>query len=352
MGNLVSIIIGIYNVKRFIEKGIKQLLNQTYKNIEVILVDDGSTDGSYEICQNWAKEYKNIRVLHQENKGLGSARNLGIEHAKGSYIYFYDVDDDISPNLIEYNVSMMDQYLTDMVVFGYTSVDVTYNSAATVIFQQRLVENNLQLRDIYVDEFVLKMNGFAWNKFYSKDFIDKHNLRFENQRIQQDEVFNLLCYQHVEKMYISSEVFHTYYIYNDGNTRSRYIADRFDIYKSVRQHFDDIKTFWKIEDKRFDDYLCKRFYDSVLSCILFNLMHEDCPLSDFQKKQTISEIMSYPQTIEAFEYADRANLGLEQYLYRYVCKMQSLWQIKSCIKFFSIVKSAYSKLRKYGKTNI
>ncbi len=96
---LVSVIIPIYNVEEYVEECIQSVLNQTYKNIEVILVDDGSTDGSGEICNTYSDE--RITVIHQENKGLAEARNVGIAAANGEYIYFIDSDDYISKTLIE-----------------------------------------------------------------------------------------------------------------------------------------------------------------------------------------------------------------------------------------------------------
>lgn len=346
MEKVVSVIVPIYNVKGFIEKGIGQLQNQTYKDFEIILVDDGSTDGGYEECKKWEKEDHRIIVLHQQNKGAGGARNLGIENAKGKYIYFYDIDDEISPQLLEYNVQMMENLSVEMIVFGYKSIDVTYKTEVSVAFSENHIENNLQLRDVYVDEFVLKLNGFPWNKFYRKSFLDKHKLRFEDQRIQQDEVFNMLCYQRVEKMFISSEVLYDYYVYQKGNTRSRYIPDRFDIYKSVRQHFENLKAFWNLNDKRLDDYLNKRFYDSVMSCMLFNLTHTNCPLSLKQKKEEMERIMTDSLTIQAFDYADKAQLGLEQYLYRLACRHQSLWQVYFWVCLFTILRTIYLKIKR------
>jgi len=85
---MVSVIIPICNVKRFIPRGIKQILRQTYQDIEIILVDDGSTDDSLEECQKWADSDTRIKVFHKENEGAGSARNYGINHASGEYIYF------------------------------------------------------------------------------------------------------------------------------------------------------------------------------------------------------------------------------------------------------------------------
>lgn len=344
--NVVSVIVPIYNVKGFIDRGINQLQNQTYKDFEIVLVDDGSMDGSYEECKKWELVDNRVRVLHQQNKGAGGARNLGIESARGKYIYFYDIDDEISPQLLEYNVKMMEKLSVDMIVFGYKSVDVTYKTEVSVVFTECHIENNLQLRDVYVDEFVLKVNGFPWNKFYKKSFLDEHNLRFEDQRIQQDEVFNILCYQHVEKMYISSEVLYNYYVYQKGNTRSRFIPDRFDIYKSVRQHFENLKAFWNLNDKRLDDYLNQRFYDSVMSCMLFNLTHPKCPLSRMQKKREMERIMTDPLTTQAFSYTDQSQLGVEQNLYRIACRRQSLWQVYFWVCLFTILRTIYLKIKR------
>ena len=343
---VVSVIVPIYNVKGFINRGINQLLKQSYQDFEIILVDDGSTDGSLEECKLWEQKESRVIVLHQQNQGAGSARNLGIEHSKGSYIYFFDIDDEISPRLLEYNVQMMETYSADMIVFGYKSIDTTYKSEVIIDFPQIQVNSNEQLRDIYVDEFVLKVNGFPWNKFYRKAFLDKYNLRFENQRIQQDEVFNMLCYQRVEKMFISSEILYDYYVYQKGNTRSRYIPDRFDIYKSVRQHFENLKGFWNLNDHRLDDYLNKRFYDSVMSCMLFNLTHPNCPLSQEQKKEEMERIMTDPLTNQAFSYAEQSLLGVEQNLYRIVCRRQNLWQIKLCVTLFATLRAIYLKIRR------
>lgn len=339
---LVSVIIPIYNVHRFIERGIKNVLAQTYKDFEIILSDDGSTDGGYEECEKWTEKDSRIRVVHQDNRGAGAARNHGINEAKGEFIYFFDIDDEISPNLLDYCVRTMIEKDVDFICFGYNNIETTYNSKVTVSFPEVRTSNNNELRDLFVDQFVLKVNGFPWNKFYRKSFLDEHHLRYEDQRIQQDEVFNLKCYQRLERVFFSPEVLYTYYIYEKGNTRSYFIPDRFDIYKSVRQHFETLKSFWSLNDKRLDDYLEKRFYTSVMQCMLFNLTHQNCKWTKQQKKDEMERIMSDPMTIQSFKYADTHERGLEQRLYRKACRNQSLFQIK----LFTSVWGMFHKTRK------
>ena len=342
---MVSVIIPIYNVRSFIERGLNNVLSQTYQDIEILLSDDGSTDGSYEECKEWALKDTRICVLHQENKGAGAARNHGINKAKGEFIYFFDIDDQIRPDLMEYCVKTMNEKSVDFICFGYDNVETTFKSKVTISFPETIITSNQELKELFVDQFVLKVNGFPWNKFYRKSFLDKHNLRYEDQRIQQDEVFNLKCYRYLEKAYLSSAVLYTYYVYEKGNTRSRFIPSRFDIYKSVRNHFEELKKFWSLSDKRLDDYLKKRFYSNVMQCMLFNLIHPQCTWTKQQKEEEMKRIMNDPLTIQCFKYADNHEQGIEQRLYRKACRDKSITEIKCVVRLYSIL----HKLRKSFK---
>lgn len=336
---MVSVIIGIYNVLTYIDRGIKQVLEQTYQDFEILLVDDGSTDGSLAQCHDWAKKDSRIRVLHQDNHGVGSARNLGMRHAKGEYLYFFDIDDMMDKHLLEYNVKQMELLNVDFILFGYKNIDTKYGSETTIRFPEALINSNQELRNVYVDNFILKVNGFAWNKFYRKSFLEKYNLHFEDQRIQQDEVFNLMVYEHLEKAYISPDVFYTYYVYEKGNTRSRFIPDRFDIYKSVYDHFEHLKDFWHLNDRRLDNYMLQRFYNSVMQCMLFNLPHPRNPWSKKEKKAEMARIMADHLTLDAFAYAEEHINGIEQRLYRHACRHQNLLEMTLYVNFFRILRN-------------
>ena len=100
-GTLISVVLPIYNVEKYLNRCIKSIITQTYKNLEVILVDDGSPDHCPRICDEWAKKDARIKVIHKKNEGLGMARNTGIENATGEYICFVDSDDYIAPDTIE-----------------------------------------------------------------------------------------------------------------------------------------------------------------------------------------------------------------------------------------------------------
>lgn len=119
---LVSVIVPVYNVKRYVEESLNSILKQTYHNIEVIVVDDGSTDGSGEICDIIAKSDKRLRVFHQENMGLSGARNTGLQNMKGDYLTFVDSDDTIEPVMIEKMLDLAFKFEADIVQCGLNEI--------------------------------------------------------------------------------------------------------------------------------------------------------------------------------------------------------------------------------------
>ena len=114
--SLISVIVPVYNVEKYLPQCLNSIINQTYKNIEVVLVDDGSTDDSGNICEEYKKNDERIIVVHQKNSGLSAARNVGIEISTGEYITFIDSDDYISPDYIENLYSALEQYSADIAI--------------------------------------------------------------------------------------------------------------------------------------------------------------------------------------------------------------------------------------------
>jgi len=155
MSELITIVVPIYNVEKYLERCVKSLLNQTYKNLEIILVDDGSTDNSGRICDNYAKEDKRVKVIHKANGGLSDARNAGIDFAKGKYISFVDSDDWIPLNAINDLYSYMEKYNVDIVsgnmieVFSNKQINNRKMEISFQIFDtEEAIENMLYLHGI------------------------------------------------------------------------------------------------------------------------------------------------------------------------------------------------------------
>ncbi len=309
------------------------------------MIDDGSTDGGGAVCDELSNRYSCIKTIHKQNEGAGSARNIGIKQAQGEYVYFFDIDDLADVNLLEYCVTIMDTYLTDIMIFGYHSIQVETNRRSSFQWQSQIIHSNVEFRNSFFDICIAKTNGFVWNKFYRRSFLNDNNLLFENQKIQQDEVFNLLCYRHLNSCFISDKILYNYYVYSEGNTRSSFIEDRFGIYKSVRQQFESLVSYWNLNDSRIITYLNSRFFDSVIQCLTVNMFEYSSPWDYNCKRKEMNRILNDDYTVLSLQYG-MSSPRLEDKLYAYACKCRSLFIIHLLYVLFSAARTIKNKIMK------
>ncbi len=321
----VSIIIPIYNVSKWINRGMNYVLNQSFQNFEVLLIDDGSEDNSLSLCKEWEKRDLRVRVFHKDNEGAGAARNFGLQAAKGKYIYFCDIDDYPHPALLETCVNSIEKYDAEFLMFGFVMEDIQNKSVTICSFENAFINNNQDLIPYYL-KYVLNYpsgNGYPWNKFYLRSFLDKNDIRFENQKIQQDEVFNLKVYAKLNSAVISSDCLYTYYIYQSGNTRSHFIPDRFDIYLNVIARFKQLHQFWGLHSADIEERLNSKLISNLNICLQFNLFHSECQWSYKQKQHEFSRILSH-ETINKYILTAK-HIGIENSLYNFAYRHHSLF---------------------------
>ena len=293
MESLVTVAIAAYNVEKYLRTGVKYIQNQTYSNLEIILVDDGSTDNTSAICDELANEDSRIRVFHKENGGLGSARNVGIDHARGEFIYFFDVDDSLEKEFISDSVRYAQQKAVDMIIYGYYARFSNSQEEELIGIQEKEIHNNKELKKAYCNELLwLKHgNGFAWNKFYRMSFIKKYNFHFGNQRIQQDEPFNMQLYPKLKDVYICQKAYYHYVLYINGNAGSRYVENKEDIITDVYHKFMNFYSEWNLKDDRVLEYIRRRYINGIFGVMTGNYFHKNCNYTSQQRKTKISKIM-------------------------------------------------------------
>lgn len=293
MEPLVTVGIAAYNIEKFLVRGMQSVFGQTYKNIEIILVDDGSTDGTAKICDKISQIDSRVRVFHKENGGLGSARNVAIDNARGDFLYFFDVDDSIEPNLIEDNVHMAQEKKADLIIFGYYARYSNEQTEEAITLNEHEIHTNEKLKEVYAKELLwLKHgNGFAWNKFYRRSFIEQYKFRFGNQRIQQDEPFNMQLYLHLDNVYICPKAYYHYVLYVNSNAGSRYLPDKADIITDIYHRFMDFYYSWNLNDERVLNYIQQRFITGIFGVVTWNFYHKDCHMSKKEKTEIISSIL-------------------------------------------------------------
>lgn len=188
---LISVIIPIYNIEKYLGECLDSIIKQSYIPDEVILIDDGSTDNSGEICNNYVNKYSCFKVIHRKNRGVSSARNLGINIAKGDYILFVDGDDILSPYYIEKLLKGIQQSDNDLAICGFSK------NKADIIFEDINLDQSYTSTAVdMIIELISgnKCDGYLWNKIWKKCIIDKYNIEFdEDLKIFEDLKF---CYDY------------------------------------------------------------------------------------------------------------------------------------------------------------
>lgn len=219
---LVSIVLPIYNVEPYLDRCIESVVSQTYKNIEIILVDDGSKDGCPRICDTWALRDRRIKVIHKENAGLGMARNTGTDNATGEYICYFDSDDYIRKDAIEHIVGCIMETGAELVTFGFVSVDARGETIKSVIpFTPKKIYKGDEVCSWFLPNLIgvnQKMSGkynlwaSAWCFCYSAALIARSGWRFVSEReIISEDVYSLLgLYVHVRSVAVLSEALYCY----------------------------------------------------------------------------------------------------------------------------------------------
>lgn len=304
----VSIIMPIYNVADALEKSIKSLLDQTYKDFELILVDDGSTDNSGLICDEFQKNDNRIVVIHQENVGAGFARNAGLDQATGEYIYFPDSDDYVETSLLEDNLEIALENQANMVVFGYYVEEM--NSRGKIKVTRELPDLSVsRTKQDFRKSFRVFQNqdsNVLWNKLYKHLYLIENNCRFTDMNVGEDALFNHLVYRDIESVYFNQKVYYHYVIRN-GSAMNRYYSNRFLLEYAIAEHFENLIVYWHYEQNFHD--LISLAYWRTLYVELNNLVLDDCPLREHQKEQRVASILYHPQ-IQKTVFS--ANSGLEE----------------------------------------
>ena len=305
----VSIILPIYNMEQYIERCLNTLINQTYKNIEIVLINDGSLDSSLKICNLYKKNDKRIIVVDKENGGVSSARNTGLKTATGDYIMFVDPDDWIDINTVELCVNKFNE-ITDLDVvvfpyikeFGVSSVKVTFFDNEKLLIGKELEE------EIYYRFFGLKDELMItpekndqisppWGKLIKKEIIN--NLEFVdiNDIGAEDTWFNIHLFSNVRKVYYTNSVF---YHYNKENSLSitksyneKLLDRRKKLYKSLKNY---------VKENELSNYyylLIKNRITFEIFVISLNIVNSN--LSFFNKYKKIKTILKDELYINTFK---------------------------------------------------
>ena len=297
-----SVIIPVYNVEKYINRCVKSILSHRYNDLEIILIDNGSTDSSGSICDTYASEYSNISVYHIENHGVGAARNFGLSKARGEFIYFVDSDDYLVGNLFaDFDDKLVSDL--DLAVFSY------YNSFEEDLTEKQRTEKSLPFKGnyekdgfikIFKELFLSDMLYTVWNKIYRREFLLENNLSFEQYELGEDVRFNLDVYRNVNKIYLSQDSYYVYVIGRNGSAMSGYNPKRLQYQLQELKLVDNLLEDWHLDNSNLDNNVKAR----ILMSNIYNITKQKLPVNkkvklvkEICKKQDIADFIKNDSSV-------------------------------------------------------
>lgn len=233
----VSIVVPVYNGEKYIENCVGNLLKQTYDNLEFILVDDGSTDDSPRLCDEYAGRDSRFVVIHQTNQGLSAARNAGTMRATGEYILYYDVDDDITENLVSDNVRLALENDADVVLFNFWYHNLDTGERRENAYHGDFVGSGSEFFGKALCNTVdSELFNAPWNKLYSLKFLRDNGLEFlPEYPIYEDIILASRMFKCADRIVVNSDRYYVYYVRKTGSLISKYVDGYF---SSVTKFYD------------------------------------------------------------------------------------------------------------------
>lgn len=220
MKNL-GIIIPAFNCANSLSRILDQICKSTLDEFEVIVVDDGSADDTLAVARRY--EDREVKVIHQENKGVGAARNAGIKVCDSQYIWFVDADDDIMPDAIETILTWTEGHPCDCYYFGFEKISRGNNTRSTITNAKDLtLTSSAEIASHFNELFAVNLLNPLWNKVFNKTIIDEHSIGFTNMKAGEDAVFILDFLTFARSMLVSTRVLYRYVLGSDTSTMRRY----------------------------------------------------------------------------------------------------------------------------------
>ena len=339
----VSVIVPVYNAEKYLERCIKSLQNQSLCEMEIILVDDSSTDSSLEICKKAAEEDSRIKVIHKVNEGAGKARNAALGIISGKYTGFVDSDDFVAPDMFETLYEKAENYGSDLVMSGVLFVDGNMFSEEGECVRKLYFENDThfetkeELEELKMgiigslpeDEDDSKYGMSIWKNLFRSEIIKNNNLHFESERemLSEDALFMVDYIGCIKKATGIREAFYNYCRNGDSISKS-YKKDRFE--KSLVFVSEVEKRFKKdIEPEKYGKYI-NRFFQAMCRVICSQEILYACEnnigYSNLRKR--LKEVCTHSLAIKTFKSYPLGSLPLKQRIFAYCMKYRLYFILK------------------------
>jgi glycosyltransferase involved in cell wall biosynthesis len=260
---MISVIVPIYKVESYLRTCLDSLLHQTLEDIEIILVNDGSPDKSPEICDEYARKYANITVLHQENAGLSQARNAGLDVARGEYIGFVDSDDAVDERMYAVLLDLIERHEADISFCAITRIS---DKGSNVVNGLQSGTDVLSGDEALIELFLRRMSCSVWSKLFKRETI--RNLKFLPSRTNEDFPFLVEALLRASRVAASGEGLYHYYLREGSITQSGFNQNQFDKFINSREVFRRIASARPGIRRHARAYHCLQTFNLLKSMLL------------------------------------------------------------------------------------
>ena len=333
MTDLVSIIVPVYNVQKYLQRCVESLINQSYTNIEIILIDDGSSDDSLELCYKLAENDERIKVYkNDENIGQAATRQTGINLSAGKWIMFLDSDDAFDDNAVEKMVNFAKTFGADMVLSSYT---VIQNEQAAV--KKANIDEGIYSRKDFIS---LCLSKIEWNimscigsKIYNREFLRKYEIQFESKyKYNEDGAFLIAALSNVSVVGYVDEPFYQYFIRNSGSTQTSY---RENMFSYINKTDVILKRVFE-ENGLFNNEKKKLWYNKHIMLYLAVLANEARYKNYSSYKQVVSQIKKDEEYANTINYSTTFGIMLKIMIFSLKINVPILFYL--VIKMHGLVK--------------
>ncbi len=300
----ISIIMPVYKVEDYVAKAIESIQAQSLKDFEFLIVDDGTPDRSGEICDQYAKNDSRISVIHKENGGAPSARNMAIDKARGKYLYFLDSDDWAEATMLEDMYNLAEASHAQLVIAGFY-IDTYYKRdkymTTDYIPEDALYQTKEEFRKNAYKLFDKNMLYPPWNKLFLREYIIDNKLYFPTT-FWDDFPFNLSVIKDIERVTVTSKQYYHFLRARSESETSKYVPQMYEKREEEHGWMLGLYRYWGVKDEASKEMIARRYIDRLIGCFE-NLTNPNCLLSRKERKRQMKVMIKSSNVRKCIEIA-------------------------------------------------
>ena len=336
----VSVVMPVYNAEKYLKRSIESILNQTLKELELILVNDGSKDRSIDICREYEQKDSRIIVVDKKNEGACIARNTGIHLAKGEYLQLVDADDYCELNMLEEQYELAKSTNAEVVMCGL-KYDISLKNGEVLYeedhYQNAVLTGKQEIKEVMMDIINNMLFNYTHNKLYNLNFLKENNLQFtEWLPIDQDTNFNIDVFKQLNRLTLTTKSYYHYIKTFEETIVNRYHPEKFKVrtyrYERLIEMFKEFGIYTEENKKQ----LASIYIHQVIECFEM-YFHERCPLTTKEKKHCIKNIILNQSVKQVLSQVNRAKSIFTQLVYT-AMKLNNSYSVYYIVKLKSVFK--------------